>query len=136
VKQPTDRFAADRAGDQLTQRWQSAFQPTATPARCVRGSFRPKSSTATAMQRNYKISVADIGQADLGEAKPIATNGGAPGEHCITGKLPERLPVKDFSCRSCVASIYLQVGSGRRWHDAPGRALFGRRGRSLHDPLS
>jgi uncharacterized protein YcsI (UPF0317 family) len=78
AKHPADCFAADRARDQLTQRWQSAFQPTATPARRVRGRLGPM-SPAIAMQRHNKIGVTDIGQPDLGETKPIAANGGAPG---------------------------------------------------------
>jgi hypothetical protein len=70
LKQPTDSFAANRARDQSAQQRQRAFQPTATPARRVGGSFDPK-SPAIAMQRNDEIGVADIGQSDLGEAEPI-----------------------------------------------------------------
>jgi hypothetical protein len=68
AEHPTDRLAADPASDQLAQRWQCAFQPTPAPPRRIRPSFGPKSS-ATAMQRNNKVSVGHIGQPDFGKAE-------------------------------------------------------------------
>jgi hypothetical protein len=80
------------------------------------------------MQRNYKIGVGDIWQPNLGEAEPITPVGyGAPCEDYKAAVSLKRLLVKDFTCRKYGDAVCYEIGSGRRWHDAPGRAVFGRR---------